>query len=505
MIIPRPVLIVFVIVSAMLEGSSAIAENEKKPKKEQRRPNVLMIAIDDLNDWVEPLGGHPQVRTPAIASLAERGVSFSNAHCQSPLCNPSRTSLMLSLRPETTGIYGLQPWFRNLPKYKRTVSLPQHFANAGYETYTAGKIYHNSQGRHPAAGCEPEFHHWGPRGGPGIMPEEKLIPPTPAGNNPWVDWGTFDHQDADKGDWKVAQWAESELATMQTEKPFFMAVGFFLPHVPCYVTKKWWDMYPDESLVMPPMIEDDLADCPLFGEYLHWHLPEPRIGWLQKHDQHRNLVRSYLASISFCDSQVQRVLDALKNSPHADNTIIVLWSDHGYHLGEKEMTGKTTLWERSTRVPLIFAGPEIAPGRCQQPVELLDVFPTLSQLANLPDPDGVEGGSLVPQISNPSAIRTKPAITTHNPGNFSIRDQRYRLIHYADQSAELYDLQDDPNEFNNLIEDQGMASVAAELRKYLPLEFAELAPGSGQRILEKREGQWLWENKVIDPENRPQD
>lgn len=468
-----------------------------------KRPNVVMIAIDDLNDWVEPLGGHPQVKTPALQALAERGLSFRNAHCQSPLCNSSRTSLMTSLRPSTTGIYGLAPWFRSVDKFNSHVTLPQHFQNAGYETYTCGKIYHGGYGRGRAAGTKPEFEHWGKGGGTGITPDKKLIPATPAGNNPLVDWGTFDHDDSQKGDWIVADWAESTLQAMPDDKPFFMAVGFFLPHVPCHVSQKWWEMYPDESLVMPELQENDRADCSPFSWYLHWELPEPRLAWLKQHDQHRNLVRSYLGSISFVDSQVQRVLDALDASPHADNTIVVLWSDHGWHLGEKQMTGKTTLWERSTRVPLIFAGPGIEPGTCDEPVELLDVFPTLAELAGLEQPVGIEGLSLLPQVKDPQTPRDAPAITTHNPGNFGVRGKRYRLIHYADGSEEFYDMQADPQEFTNLIQRPEYAKEIERLRAFVPQEFAPLARGSKARILEQREDGWYWEGKKIDPANPP--
>ena len=469
------------------------------------RPNVLMIAIDDLNDWVQPLNGHPQVKTPAIKSLADRGMLFANAHCQSPLCNSSRTSLMMSLRPSTTGIYGLKPWFRGMKEFQKNVTLPQHFAAAGYETYTGGKVYHNSMGRNPPNGVVPEFTNWGPGGGPGITPRKKLIPPTPAGNNPWVDWGTFPHDETMKGDWIVADWAESTLGEMGTEKPFFMACGFFLPHVPCLVTQKWWDMYPDESLVMPPMQPDDRKDCSPFSWYLHWHLPEPRLTWLRHHRQHRNLVHAYLASISFVDSQVQRVLDALAASPHADNTIVVLWSDHGFHLGEKQISGKNTLWERSTRVPLIFAGPGIDVGRCDEPAELLDVYPTLADLAGLEKPQAIEGISLTPQIRDPKATRSRPAITDHNPGCFGIRGRRFRLIHYADGSEELYDMQKDPNEFHNLIGDDQYAEAADQLRKSIPKQFAPLAPNSAARVLEKRSDGWYWEGKKIDPQNPPMD
>ena len=470
--------------------------------KKVSRPNVILISIDDLNDWVEPLGGHPQVKTPAIKALAERGMSFRNAHCQSPLCNSSRTSVFTSLRPSTTGVYGLAPWFRTVDKFKDTITIPQCFRSAGYETYSCGKTYHASWERKELDGGQPEFDHFGPTGSPGIRPDEKLIPPTPAGNNPWVDWGTFPHEESEKGDYKVADWAESKLETMSAEKPFFMAVGFFLPHVPCHATKKWWDMYPDESLVMPTLQPNDRDDCSPFSWYLHWNLPEPRLSWMEEKNEHRNFVRAYLASISFMDSQLLRVLDAVNNSPHADNTIIVLWSDHGFHLGEKQITGKNTLWERSTRVPLIFAGPGIETGICDQPAELLDIFPTLTELSNLTSPDSIEGLSLVPQIRNPSATR-RPAVTTHNPGNFGIRGPRFRFIQYADGSEELYDLKNDPGEFKNLINDLTFKQEADRLRKFVPAEFAPLADGSKSRILERRTDGWYWENELIDPENPP--
>ena len=468
------------------------------------KPNVLMICIDDLNDWVEPLGGHSQVKTPAMKSLAERGVLFRNAHCQSPLCNPSRTSLMLSKRPSTTGVYGLKPWFRTLPPFRHTVSLPQHFRAQGYVTYSGGKVYHGS-GKNPGTDLPNEFDHYGPRGGTGIRPPEKLIPNSEMSNHPLMDWGVFDHQDSQKGDWIVADWATKTLTEMPEDKPFFLACGFFLPHVPCHVTQKWWDMYPDETLEMPTILRGDRSDCSPFSWYLHWKLPEPRLDWLEEVDQHRNLVRAYLASISFVDSQVGRVLEALENSPHADNTIVCLWSDHGWHLGEKAISGKNTLWERSTHVPLMFAGPGIRPGISDQPVELLDVYPTLAELAGLPAPDDIDGVSLRGLIDDTSATRSRPAITEHNPGNLGIRDVRYRLIRYADGSEELYDIQKDPHEHQNLIASGDLNSVADRLRSAIPETIAPLAAGSAARVLEKREDGWYWEGERIDTANPPMD
>ena len=466
-------------------------------------PNVLMIVVDDLNDWVEPLGGHPDVRTPAMSQLAARGMTFANAHCQSPLCNSSRCSALFSIRPSTSGIYGLAPWIRQVDGYREMPSLPQAFEAAGYQTYSGGKVFHNAIGRNRGMDLPPEFQNWGPGQGPGLTPPKKLVPPTPAGNNPWVDWGVFDHEITDKNDYKVATWAVESLRNMPADKPFFMAAGFFLPHVPCHATPKYWAMYPHPTL--PAMQVDDRADCSPFSWYLHWNLPEPRLSWLQHHDEHENLVRAYLACISFTDSQIARVLTALDESGHRDDTIVVLWSDHGWHLGEKQMTGKTTLWERSTRVPLIFAGTGVAQDVCGHPVELLDMYPTLCEMTGLTVPEHVEGHSLVRQLNDPTIKVTRPAVTDHNPGNQSLRDERYRLIHYADGSEELYDLRDDPGEFDNLIGDASMVEVAASLRDHYDNDMAPLAEGSRQRVLERRDDGWYWEGKRIDPDHPPMD
>ncbi|MDG1875105.1 MAG: sulfatase, partial [Mariniblastus sp.] len=379
----------------------------------QKRPNVLFIAIDDQNDWIGCLKGHPQVQTPHIDQLAGQGTLFSNAHCQSPLCNPSRTSLMMGLRPSTTGIYGLAPWIRSLPEYKNHISLPQHFSKNGYRTYTAGKIYHGGNGRKPK---DQEFDVIGQRPGVGVKPPKKLVE-TPA-KHPLVDWGVFPHEDEDKGDWLVADWAVNTLEgeiKKNPDQPFFLSVGFFLPHVPCYATQKWFDLYPEKQLIMPPIKADDRQDTPRFSWYLHWKLPEPRLKFLQESNQEKNIVRSYLACTSFIDSQVGRLLAALEESGHADNTIIVLWSDHGFHLGEKEITGKNTLWEESTHVPLIFAGPGVTKNaNCKQPAELLDMYPTLIDLCKLPHNGSLEGHSLMPQLKDANTARDFPAITTHN-------------------------------------------------------------------------------------------
>lgn len=488
-----------------ISGLKSPAWAEQLPGKtsENRRPNVLMIAIDDLNDWIEPLGGHPQVQTPAMSALAQRGMVFANAHCQSPLCNPSRTSLLTSRRPSTTGVYGLAPWIRQVPELRGLVTLPQHFEKHGYKTLAGGKIFHGNYGRDSSN----EMTEWGPVSSIGITPDKKLIPPTPMGNHPLMDWGTFPHQDEQKGDWKVASWAVDQLEHQlkDDDQPFFLSVGFFLPHVPCYVTQQWFDLYPEETTTLAPMLANDRDDIPRSAWYIHWKLPEPRTKWLVENDQLLNLTRSYLASISFVDSQVGRVLDALEKSGHANDTIVVLWSDHGYHLGEKDISGKNSLWQRSTRVPLIIAGPGILQAQnCRQPAELLDVFPTLADLCGLEIPEQLEGISLRPQLADPSQSRERPAITTHNPNNHSVCSERYRFIQYADGGEEFYDRQLDPQEWTNLIEDNRFQQLVDQHRAWLPKTNQPPVAGSAHRILVREGDSFIWEGELIDPDQIPE-
>jgi choline-sulfatase len=462
------------------------------------KPNVLFIAIDDQNDWIGHLGGHPLARTPNIDRLAARGTTFLNAHVQAPLCNPSRTSLMLGLRPTTTGIYGLAPWFRDVETSRNRVTLPQHFHAHGYRTLTTGKIYHGGAGGLEARVAE--FDVWGSAGGIGARPKHKLIPPTPMGDHPLMDWGVFPHRDEDKGDYMVANWTIEQLQSAPKDQPFFLAAGFFLPHVPCYATQKWFDLYPDDDSVLPRLKALDRTDTPRFSWYLHWELPEPRLQWLQDNNQWRNLVRAYLACTSFVDAQVGRIFDALDTSGLADNTIVVLWGDHGYHLGEKSISGKNTLWERSTRVPLIFAGPGVTPGqRCARPAELLDIYPTLIELAGLSPRTDLEGLSLVPQLKRADTPRHRPAITSHNQGNHAVRSERWRYIRYADGSEELYDHQTDPQEWTNLVSATTHAAVVADHRRWLPKTDAAPAPNSAHRVLtyDPAADAAVWEGKTV--------
>ncbi len=461
----------------------------------EKKKNVLFIAIDDLNDWIGCLGGHPQVQTPNIDQLAARGTLFRNAYTQSPICNPSRASVMTGLRPSTTGIYSLAPWFRKVDALKDLVTLPQHFSQNGYTTYTVGKIYH---GRDWDKTDIAEFDVVG-KTEPGLRNPQKRVP-TPRGGA-GMDWAPYAHDATDHKDWKTASWAVEQLEA-KPQDPFLLAVGFSLPHVPLHAPQAFFDLYPESEVLLPRMLLDDRQDTPRFSWYLHWKLPEPRQRFLFQSGEQLKIVQSYLASISFMDSQVGRVLDALESSGLADDTIVVLWSDHGYHLGEKEITGKNTLWDRSARVPLIFAGPGIAPGAASdRTVELLDIYPTLSALCDLDTPDHLEGVSLVPQLNQADAPRDRPAITTHNHDNHGIRTEEYRYIQYADGSEEFYDMVADPNEFDNLADHPDYAAAKAALRTYLPRRNQAPVAGSANRILIYKNGVANWEGEDIGPDD----
>lgn len=468
----------------------------------QKRPNVLFIAIDDLNDWVGPLsrrlGGHPRVRTPHLDRLAGRGVTFLNAHCQSPLCNPSRTSLLTGLRPTTTGVYALGPWFRTLPQYADWTTLPQYFQRNGYVTLTTGKVYHDAYPPRALRRDGPEFSVWGFPGGFRPRPERPFVEGT---GHPLVDWGVFPERDEEQDDWKVADWAIERLKSPPEGKPFFLCVGFRHPHVPLYATQRWFDLYPETDQLLPPVLADDRDDTPRASWFLHWRLPEPRLAWLRARDQWEPKVRAYLASVSFVDSLVGRLLDTLESEGLAEETVVVLWSDHGYHLGEKLITGKNTLWRESTRVPLVFAGPGVARGlTCSRPAELVDLYPTLVELCGLPARAGLDGHSLVPQLTDPSAPRPWPAICSHGPGNDAVIDEQWRYIRYADGSEELYDTVADPREWHNVAGDPAHAAARQRLVSQLP-ESAPPAPGSKVRLIERIDGVPYWEGKPIRPDD----
>ncbi|MBM3798253.1 MAG: sulfatase [Acidobacteria bacterium] len=437
------------------------------------KPNVLFIAVDDLNDWVGCLGGHPQTRAPNLDKLAARGLLFTNAHCNAPLCNPSRASLMTGIRPSTSGVYtNSQPW-RGSPVLGKAVTLPQHFRAHGYRAVGGGKIYH---GGFPDAATWDEYFPDQVKNKPSD-PEPAKRPFQGIGGN--MDWGPLNVPDAKMGDAQVVDWAIGEMNKPQS-KPLFLGVGLFRPHLPWHVPAKYFDLFPLNDIVLPRVKPDDLADVPPIG--VKFAKPDGDHDDITGAGKWKNAVQAYLASIAFMDAQLGRLIDAFDKSPLAKNTHIVLWSDHGWHLGEKLHWRKFSLWEEATRNVMLTVAPGVtkAGSRCNRPVSLIDLYPTLTELCGLPARPGVEGRSLVPILHDPARDWEQPALTTFNRGNHSLRNERWRYTVYSDGGEELYDHHEDPMEWTNLAKRPEYAQVKAQLAKWLPrTNAADVPKGKG--------------------------
>lgn len=436
-------------------------------------PNILFIAVDDLNDWVGYLGGYPgTVRTPNLDRLAARGVAFTNAHAQAPLCGPSRTSVMTGLRPSTTGVYGMieDDSIRGAaPVLDGVIFLPEYFGRHGYHTMGVGKLFH----KHAPTGAFADSG--GRQGGFGPKPKERFVwegdPELPGYGRTSTDWGAYPAVDSQMIDHQSADWAIERLGK-EYGQPFFLGVGFIRPHVPWYVPPEWLELYAHDSITLPPYRSDDLDDVPTVGHRINDLPMMPSTEWARQTGVWKDIVRAYLASVSFVDHQVGRLLDALEASPHAENTVIVLWSDHGYRLGEKGTFAKHALWEEATRVPLIIVPsrhPRPRPSEVAAPVELLDVYPTLLELAGLPANPATEGRSLVPLMNGDNAPDGY-ALTTYGRDNHAVRTRHYRYIRYEDGGEELYDHRTDPHEWYNLLAGGGapVQRIRDSLRQLLP-------------------------------------
>ncbi len=285
-----------------------------------------------------------------------------------------------------------------------------------------------------------------------------------------TDWAAYNGKESDMSDSKAAAWAVERLQKKHT-KPFMLMVGFLRPHTPWHVPQKYFDMYDPAKITLPPYHEDDLNDVSKAGIDII-NDGYPRTEWAKENKQWRNIVQSYYASITFADSKVGEVLDALDASPYRDNTIVILWSDHGYHLGEKNTFQKHTLWERSASAPMIISlpksmGGEKHIGRSDRIVSLIDIYPTLTDLCELPANPKVEGRSLKPLLMDPKAEWDFPALTYRKGDSKSVRDERFRFIQYGDGSTELYDHNIDPNEWENLAEHPDYAAQMKLMREKL--------------------------------------
>jgi arylsulfatase A-like enzyme len=454
---------------ALLPALSA-AEGVPLQDAAPRRPNVLFIAVDDLNAWTGALKGHPQAKTPHLDRLAARGVLFTRAYCTAPACNPSRASLLTGVRPSSSGVYhNDQPWREPL---KHAVTLPRHFKDHGYRVLGGGKIFHGGFDDRASWDDYAKL--------PGANPHPEKVPANGIPKTAHFDWGPVAADDSQMPDHRLASWA-SEVLSKRSEQPLFLAVGFVKPHLPWFVPRKWFDLFPEESIVLPDVDPDDLNDVPTAGRKMA--RPEGDHAKVLAANQWKAAVRGYLAAIAFMDAQLGRVLDALDAGPYAKDTIVMLWGDHGWHLGEKQHWRKFALWEEATRAPLVVSAPGVTPSaaRCDRPVDFLGIYPTLVELCGLPAPKTLEGASFAALLRDPAAAWERPALTTHGKGNHALRTERWRYIRYADGTEELYDHEADLQERTNLSSRPEHAAAKMGLAARLPTADAPDAPRSGQK------------------------
>jgi len=469
----------FLVLAAM---SVSTALHAGSTDTEVERPNVLFIAVDDLNDWVGCLGGHPQAKTPNIDRLAKKGILFEQAYCAAPLCSPSRTSIMTGLRPSTTGIYGNLNWFRDMPEYKDWVTLPQYFRQHGYLAWGGGKLYHQAHGKFSDAAAWD--HVYSTRTGAVPPPKHERYKHglrSKFESNPilarLIDWGPTDAPIEANPDWKTAEGAAQFLGR-DHDKPFFLGCGIYLPHLPWYAPKRFFDMHPLEDIELPPYKSDDFDDIPAIGR----RMGERHIKHIRESGKWKEAVQGCLAADSFADACVGHVLGALEKSRYRDNTIVVLWGDHGYDVGEKKIA-KSALWEQTTRTPLIIDAPGKLPTGtpasekiCKSPVSLVDLYPTLIDLCGLPENEQLDGRSFAPLVNDPNADWPYPAIITHSPhwlgNNHAVRSREFHYIRYSDGGEELYDVKADPLQRKNVTDDARFEDTKTELRKWLPKKNA---------------------------------
>jgi len=471
------------------------------------KPNVLLISVDDMRDWVGFLKGYGgTVYTPGIDMLAAEATGFTNAHTAATVCCPSRASLFLGKRPSTTGIYNNDHWWK--PAYPDELPMPQYFKNNGYYVAGAGKNFHDPPGNNPPCSWDEyqemvfdspwNYAKWsveqyairyGFRGpivqDPDFMPLNGMLPI----NSP-MDWGVIPGlEEKNYGDVAAVNYAR-DFFDKDHDKPFFLSVGIFRPHLPWYVPQKYFDLYPLEEIVLPPVRENDLEDLPEEGKKM---TRASYFNRLKKEGKWKEAVRAYLASISFADKRVGDIYEALKKSKYADNTIIVFWSDHGYHLGEKEHWQKSTLWETSTRIPFIMKVPGITkPGKtCEQPVDLANVYPTLLSLCGFQQKNDLDGHDMSPLLRNPEEKWNWPAITEMGQGKVAVRTRDWRYIRYSDSTEEFYDRRKDPNEWNNLAKEKKYASKINEHRKWVPIKFAQPVRGKDAYFFDPASYSWL--------------
>lgn len=483
----------------------AVSKPTSKPPK---HPNVIFFSLDDMNDFVNPLG-YSQAKTPNMDRLAKMGTLFTNAHAPAPYCAPSRTAIWTGLQASTTGCYTHEVYFYDYPTL---VPMNKAFQQAGYKTYAAGKLYHHRAGYIDQSGWDEyyvrneavkkigyEMGYWGED-----LPLPKPYPYSPFFHNSdkkinggkFMEWGPIEGDDVSKlMGIKRTKWVCDQLKKKHKD-PFFLALGLYSPHYPNYAPKKYFDMYDLDEIELPIRKENDYDDLPE-------HVKKRMIGRdklrqrLVKIGAYKKAVRGYLAAVSYADALLGEVLDALESSEYKDNTIVMLWSDQGYHLGEKGYWGKHTLWSETSRVPFIVAGPSIPKNKqVKNTVGLIDIYPTFAELCNLPKQHNLDGESLVPLLKeSPKETKRNLLIPSHNRGDYSIVSENYRYISYKKGGEEFYDLKKDPNEWDNLAGDEKYRSIIEEMKKEaMPVFRKSATPKNSLKLIFEGDS-YYWKSK----------
>jgi len=500
------------IISILGSADKSLQSNEctgEKSTKPETQPNVIFFAMDDLNDWVTPLG-YNQAKTPNMDRLAKEGVVFTYAHAPGVFSAPSRAAILTGLNASTTGCYEEDPFQFDHPDL---ITLQMAFKQGGYSTFGAGKIYHHRSGFLDLRGWDKYFSRSQEEKDMGWEMNSYYMSdaprPTPFPYSPYytktgrdggsalhLEWGPIAN---DKEDNMVdairTNWA-CDILKQKHDKPFFLALGLYSPHYPNYAPQKYFDMYNRDSIQLPPYKSDDLEDLP----------DRIRKNMINRSKQHKELeelgalkdaVIGYLAATSFADAMLGRVLDALKASPNKNNTIVVFWSDQGFHHGEKMHWGKHTLWQRTSHVPFIWAGKGIPKNeKVETTVSLIDMYPTFIELCHLPQVENLEGVSLVSALKKPSeAIDRNVFLPSNERGSYAVINKNWRYICYFDGGEELYNVKDDPNEWNNLAGEEKYRPIMKEMQKSAPKVFAPGVTPKNQLNLVIEGETFRWEKK----------
>ena len=451
----------------------------------QSQPNIVFFALDDLNDWINPLG-YEQAITPHLDRLAESGIMFTNAHAPGVYCAPSRTAIFSGLQATTTGCYGNEIFFYDYPEL---VSLQMAFQEGGYETWGAGKLFHHRGGYVDLRGWNEFFarsaeikemgYEMGSRGSDMPLPDPFPYSPYYRKTDKevigglFLEWGPIPDSLEDQ---MIAvqrtKWI-CDLLKQPHDKPFFIGLGLYTPHFPNYAPQKYFDMYDLSQIQVPYLKKDDLEDLPEGIRRRMINRRRMHQETLEKIDAVKEAIWGYLAAVTYADAMLGRVLDAIEENGLADNTIVIMWSDQGYHHGEKGQWGKHTLWRQTTRVPLIFSGAGLPENkRVNATVGLIDLYPTLIDLCKLPGQHAMDGQSLLPILRDPSSAEDRNLfIPSHERGSYTVVNENWRYIYYRDGTEELYNVKEDPDEWYNLAGEEEFRPTIQELQGAVPDQF----------------------------------